>query len=269
LVAALAVLVLDLGGFAVPASASFVLGMRRDLAGVGIGAPEGRRFSAAGATWVVPTAVCSGVGYSDAMVGVGLDSGRNSHPLAEIGSGVACWHGVAHHYLWSKTIPGTGLFGSWWHLRHLFGLHGYQVQPGDTVTASVTASFVGVGVVKSYDFAIEVVSPDGSARSTTFHREARHRDLGGLRSECVVRPATSPFKKKAVRLTQFSPVRFSQCWAREDGSGAVHSFNSAPNPVVRWLLFGLEPVRVRAMTRVNGPHFKANPNGFTVRWVNS
>lgn len=279
-VATLALVVLDLGGFAVPAGASVVVGIRRDLAGVGIKAPQGRRFSSADATWVVPTAACSGVRYSDAMVGVGLDSGRNSHPLAEIGSGVLCWHGVAHHYLWSETIPGTGLFGRWWHLRHLFGQHRHPVQPGDTVTASVTANFVGGplpaasapgatggGVVQSYDFAIDIVRPDGSRHSTTFHRGAPKRDVGGLRADCVVRAATLLGKLELVRLTRFSPVRFSHCAAREDGSGTVHSFNRGAEAVVRWVLFGLHPARVRALTRVNGPYFKANPNGLTVRWV--
>ena len=269
LVATLAVVVLDLGGFAVPASASVAVGMRRDRTGVGMKAPQGGRFSSAQATWVVPTAVCSGDRYSDAMVGVGLDSGRNSHPLAEIGSGVECWHGVAQHYLWSETIPGGGgpLVVWWHHLWRRFGLYRRAVHPGDTVRASVTANFVGGGLVKSYDFAIEVVNPNGSRQSTTFNRPARHRDIGGLRAECVVRAAPSPFEKEAIRFTEFSPVRFSQCWAREDGSGAIHSFNNAADPVVRWLLFGLHPVRVRAMTRLNGPNFKANPNGFTVRWV--
>jgi len=268
-VATLALLVLDLGGFAVPASASTAAGIRRDLAGVGIIAPQGRRFASAQATWIVPTATCDGVWYSDAMVGVGLGSGTNSHPLAEIGSGVVCWHGAARHYLWSETIPGTGLFGHWWYyLLRRFGLHTHPVEAGDTVSASVTADFRDGGVVKSYDFAIDIVSSDGSRRSTAFHRRTPHQDVGGLRAECVVRAAPSLFKNETVRLTQLSPVRFSHCSAREEGSGAVHSFDGASGPVVRWLLFGLHPVRVRAATRLNGPHFKANPNGFTVRWVN-
>jgi Peptidase A4 family len=191
-------------------------------------AATGQKFTSVSASWTQPVAVC-GTGQTAASFWVGID-GDGSQTVEQIGAYSNCTSAnVPQYYAWFEMYPNPAYKTS------------YPVQPGDAMSASVSADKVGRFTLSITD-STQHWTASSTQRSTT---------AAYVSAEVI---AEAPSNSSGiVPLTNFGSVTFSGATA-----------NGAP----------LASFNPDAITMASGGVTKATPgalsNGsFTVTWQHS
>ncbi|HEY2372335.1 MAG TPA: G1 family glutamic endopeptidase [Gaiellaceae bacterium] len=192
-------------------------------------ATTGARFVSITSSWTEPTALCGAGETSYSSFWVGLD-GDTSGTVEQTGTDADCSSGVARYYAWYEMYPKfpTNLSN--------------PVQPGDTLTASVTTDGVG-------RFTLAISSSRGWQFSTTQRLKS-----ASLASAEVIAEAPSS-RSGVLPLTNFGAVNFGPSTANNA------SLATAPN---------LDPITMATSsgTPKAQPGNIASNGSFTVTWKN-
>jgi hypothetical protein len=188
-------------------------------------AATGQKFTSVSASWTQPVAVC-GVGQTAASFWVGID-GDGSQTVEQIGAYSNCTSAnVPQYYAWFEMYPNPAYKTS------------YPVQPGDAMSASVSADKVG-------RFTLSITDATQHWTASTTQRSS----TAAYASAEVIAEAPST-SSGVVPLTDFGTVTFNGATAN---GATLGSFNP------------------EAITMASGGVTKAVPgplsNGsFTVTW---
>jgi hypothetical protein len=153
----------------------------------------GNTYTAASGSWTVPAVNCSGAVGTTSASWVGLDGGTSSDDtdVEQIGTDSNCVIGNPSYWAWYEMAPsGPVVIG--------VGSQNYAVYPGDSMSASVTAT----GTAGSFALKIED-NTQGWIYSTT----QSNPSATGATAECMEeRPAAL-----GLPLADFGSVTFTQC----------------------------------------------------------
>jgi hypothetical protein len=186
-------------------AASAATGIPRDVSSNWSGyVVTGATFSSVTGTWVQPELDCASTGRSAAAFWVGLGgNSTGSNALEQAGTGAECTaSGSARYYTWYELVPAPSVEIP------------LAVEPGDTVTATVT--------VKGMQVTLQVRNVTRGTQATKVKRVARPDTssaewVAEAPSLCVGSGAC-----RTVPLSDFGTVKFSKASATADGhTGSV------------------------------------------------
>lgn len=157
-------------------------------------ATAGNEATFVNGTWNVPLSNCSRNPNSAALVWVGF-GGASGDSIEQIGTE-------------NQYVNGKPFYSAWhefWRLENIVPISGFEVRPGDTITASITHP----AGTKSFDFYIR----DGN-QTTAFTMDYGNSSVAS--ADWIVE---SPFWDNQSRwaLADFSPVHFASGFASIGG----------------------------------------------------
>jgi hypothetical protein len=168
----------------------------------------GAEFSSVTGTWVQPELDCTSTGASASAFWVGLGgNGTGSNALEQAGTGAECTaNGTARYYAWYELVPAPSITIP------------LKVQPGDTITATVTVAGTKVTMqvrnVSSGEVVTKVkrmAAPDTSSAEWVAEAPSLCSSSGYCRT---------------VTLSDFGKVTFSKAAATADGhTGSISDRN--------------------------------------------
>jgi len=191
-------------------------------------ASTGSRFTSVSASWTEPTVICSGTAYSSFWVGI---DGDTSNSVEQTGTSADCSGSTPQYYAWYEMYP-----------KYPSNLSN-TVQPGDSISASVTTDGVGRFTLTISD----------STQHWNYSTTQRLKSAALASAEVIAEAPSS--RSGVLPLANFGSVTFSSSTA----NGV--SLANAPN---------LDPI-----TMASGSTVKAQPGsissngGFSVTWKHS
>jgi hypothetical protein len=193
-------------------------------------------------TWVVPTVTATpGQASTYCAIWVGLD-GFSDSTVEQLGTEQDVINGRVEAYAWIEMYPGGAL-----------EIVGFPVNPGDSITASVTYN-------GGSQFTMTIAN---NTRHVFFAVPGSYTRLSGAQLSSAEWIVEAPWLNGVLPLAHFSTVSFSNCAATVRGvSGTITNCNAQEEPI--------------NMISSNGSHIKAQPsslnssgNAFSVAWVAS
>jgi hypothetical protein len=181
-------------------AAAAAAGVARDVSSNWAGyVVSGASFSSVTGTWVQPAVDCSATGTGSSAFWVGLGGNREgSSSLEQAGTGGDCSaDGTARYYAWYELVPAASV---------TIGLH---VEPGDTITATVTVAGAKVTMqVRNVTRGTSVTKVKSMAAPDTSSAEwvAEAPSLCDAAGRC-----------QTVALSDFGKVRFTNATATTSG----------------------------------------------------
>jgi hypothetical protein len=176
----------------------------------GYGVQSASQFTAVAGTWVQPGTSCATTGATYAAFWVGID-GYSSQSVEQLGTDTDCRSkGHPSYYAWWEMYPANSVSLS---------TASYPVQPGDTLTGSVTRSGT------SYTLQLQ------SSRGWTFSTVQSGSDANTSAEWVAEAPEICSFFCTNAKLTNFGRVTFSASQAATGGSLApISSFTADGGP---------------------------------------
>ena len=195
-------------------------------------AVDGRAATAtqAIATWTQPTATCGARENSWSSPWVGID-GSNSNTVEQIGTDTDCSNGTPTYYAWYEMYPKPLNFIS------------IPVNPGDSFTASVTATSSG-------SYLLKLTNNTTTAANKTFQITQSSKKARNSSIEWVMEGPSSGL------LTNFGTVNFTSASGTIGGqTKSVGDFGAAADPIT---MVTSQGVTRAAPFGLSGPTFGVN-----------
>jgi hypothetical protein len=228
---------------------SAVLGTSTNWSGYAVTTGNGA-VSAVSGNWAVPAVLPTVSGYSSAWVGID-GVGRNA-TVEQIGTDSDFVNGAPQYYAWYEMYPAAPVYLS---------TGTYPVVPGDTMSASVTASVPGVFQLSIADTPQGASSPSWSFTTTQTLSSARQNT-----AEWIMEAPSNIFG--VLPLADFVTINFSQARATISGTPGL-----ADNGWSGTTLYQINMITpTGALKASTGPLTDAgNPttSSFGVTWVSS
>jgi hypothetical protein len=159
--------------------------------------PSSGKVTSVSGSWVVPTVTGTGTAYSSVWVGI---DGFNSSTVEQIGTSADVVNGVPQYYAWVEMFPAYPANLS------------MKVQPGDTISASVTGSGSGQFTLSITD------TPKGGGATESFTTTQSLPGAAQSSAEWIVEAPSSGFG--VLPLANFGSVTFSSASYAVNGGAA-------------------------------------------------